>query len=220
MPVPKYACQTRLTNDARRRRRLAIDQPVRERQPVRRRVRPAAGAGRPARPARPRSPGLRKSPRFRTCVSRGWSRACSTSCDRPFRDAAATGPRSRRWPPSIRAPSCASSRRRRRPAPACACPAGRPGCRGRAAGSGSATAFGVVGDARSGSGRGCCSGCRRCSSRRGSAQLERQHRPVREGDRLLEHEDGLARHVAAAGAGVDAPGRVVLAVDGERRPAR
>ena len=28
-------------------------------------------------------PGLRKSPRSRTCVARGFSRSCSTSCDAP-----------------------------------------------------------------------------------------------------------------------------------------
>ena len=43
-----------------------------------------------------------------------------------------------------------------------------------------------------------------------------QHAAVGQLDRLLGHEDRLARHVAAAGAGVDAPGRLVLAVDGER----
>src|SRR6185436_14123865 len=51
-------------------------------------------------------------------------------------------------------------------------------------------------------------------------QVEGDRRPAGEAHRLLGHEDRLARLVAAAGADVDAPGRVVLAVDRERDGAR
>ena len=51
-------------------------------------------------------------------------------------------------------------------------------------------------------------------------EVEREDRPGGKRDRLLGDEDRLAVGVAAARAGVDAPGRVVLAVDGERDPAR
>ena len=47
-------------------------------------------------------------------------------------------------------------------------------------------------------------------------QLERQRWSLGEIDRLVEDENRLARHVAAARADVDGPGRFVLAVDGER----
>ena len=51
-------------------------------------------------------------------------------------------------------------------------------------------------------------------------QVERQDRAGGEGDLLLGDEDRLTVRVAAAGAGVDAPGGVLLAVDGEFDPAR
>ena len=46
-------------------------------------------------------------------------------------------------------------------------------------------------------------------------QVERQDRARGERQRLLGREHRLARHVAAAGAGVDAPGGLLLAIDGE-----
>ena len=50
-------------------------------------------------------------------------------------------------------------------------------------------------------------------------QVEREHGAGGKRDVLLGDEDRLAIGVAAAGAGVDAPGGVVLAVDGELDPA-
>src|SRR4030095_16151675 len=45
------------------------------------------------------------------------------------------------------------------------------------------------------------------------AQVEREERAAREAQRPLRHEDGLAVLVAPAGARVDAPRGVILAVD-------
>src|SRR5262249_8309812 len=50
-------------------------------------------------------------------------------------------------------------------------------------------------------------------------QVEGEDRAVGVLDRLLGDEDRLARLVATAGAGVDAPGRPLLAVEGERHRA-
>src|SRR5262249_10888037 len=44
-------------------------------------------------------------------------------------------------------------------------------------------------------------------------QLEFQLRSARKLNRLFEHKYGLARHIAAAGADIDAPRGVVLAID-------
>src|SRR5436305_1713756 len=47
------------------------------------------------------------------------------------------------------------------------------------------------------------------------SQVERQDRAAREGNRFLDREDRLARHVSPAGPGIDAPGGLVLVVDRE-----
>ncbi len=47
------------------------------------------------------------------------------------------------------------------------------------------------------------------------AEGKRQHRAAGKGDRFLRDKDGLTRLVAAAGTDVDAPGRFVVAIDGE-----
>src|SRR5579875_351076 len=45
-------------------------------------------------------------------------------------------------------------------------------------------------------------------------QMERQHGTFGETDRFVKHKDGFARHIAAAGADVNAPGCLVFAIDG------
>ena len=87
-PVPKYACQTRLTIARAVVGDFAVDQPLRERQAGSAARPAAAGAGTPARPASPASAGLRKSPRFSTCVSRGSLALGKHQLRRAFRDAA------------------------------------------------------------------------------------------------------------------------------------
>ena len=86
----------RLTIDARRRRRLPIDQPVGEVEPVRRRVLAAADAGTPARPASLPSPAS-GSRRASACVCRAVFARLQHQLRRAFADAAATVPRSRRF---------------------------------------------------------------------------------------------------------------------------
>ena len=167
-PVPKYACQTRLTNDAGRRRRDCGS--TSQFASVSR----VGGASLGRRGGTTGTPGVTGSDRLEEVAALEDARrprvvaGLEDELRRPLRDAPSRAPRSSRSPPSTRGRSSASSRRRRRPARGCvvagdrqdlADPGGhrigrrrprRPSRRG-------------------GSGRGCWSGCRRCSSRRGSA---------------------------------------------------
>ena len=202
-------------------RRAAIDQPAGEVEP-RRAASSARSSGcrNAGTPGVTSSAGSRKSPRSSRCVSRGSSRSTSTSCVVPAR---MTLPQ--RLDPPIRflplghgrppvaehaSPSARRAlggwhrqdRRARRPA------ADRP------------TAFSARGDREAEAAEVVVLVVVAVPAAVILHELERQPHAAGSFERLLEHEHGLARHVAAAGADVDAPGRVVVAVDGITRSAR